>query len=137
MYNIRRNNIFKNLNKVCYISKKLEPKLDAYGNEINVYDKPKKYKFNYQPVTDEAEALVYGKTEQGVIKAFLDYDKYIGKIDTFDLAYLYGANPANEKSNGNNANYKVITCIPQNTKILVYFSKLTKKQGGQYEESKK
>ena len=71
----------------------------------------------------------YGKTEKGVIKTFIDYDKYVGKFDTFDLAYLYGATPDGETKNGKNANYKITTCIPQNTKILVYFAKLTKKQG--------
>ena len=129
MYNIKRNNIFKNLYKNCYIAKRLDPILDDYGNELEQYSKPIKYRFNYQPVTDEAEALAYGKTEKGVIKTFIDYDKYVGKFDTFDLAYLYGATPDGEIKNGKNANYKITTCIPQNTKILVYFAKLTKKQG--------
>ena len=51
-------------------------------------------------------------------------------MKNYDLVYLYGASPENEEYNGQNANYRVITFIPQNTKILVYFEKLTKTEGG-------
>ena len=138
MYNISQTKIFKNWDKICYISSKLSSKEDQYGNEIAQYDVPKRYKFNYQPVTSQTELaaiMPFGQTTQGIIRAFLDI-KYLNKIKESDLAYLYGASPEDEKRNGYNANYKVVKFIPQNVKILVYFEPLIKKQGGQNENSK-
>lgn len=137
MYNINKTNIHQNWNKICYISSKLPSKIDDYGNEISQYEVPVKYKFNYQPVTNSGELSTlesFGFTSQGLVKALLDLN-YLGKIKEFDLAYLYDAKPDNEKKNGENANYRVVKFIPQNTKILVYFESLTKKQGGQYEKN--
>ena len=127
MYSISQTNIFKNWDKVCYISSKLQPIEDIYGNQIPQYGEPIKYKFNYQPVTDnkEAETLGYGESSTGLIRALLDM-KYLNKIKQYDLAYLYDATPEGEANNGDNANYRVVTCKPQNTKILVYFEELTK-----------
>lgn len=126
MYNISQTNIFKNWDKYCYIASLLPPQSDEYGNEINVYDTPVKYKFNYQPITDQREFATleaYGINKNGAVRALLDIN-YNGKIKEFDLAYLYDATPENEENNGDNANYKVVKFIPQNTKILVYFERL-------------
>lgn len=127
MYNISQTNIFKNWDKVCYISSKLPSIEDDYGNQLNQYEEPIKYKFNYQPVVDrkEAEILGYGESSIGLIRALIDI-KYKDKIKQYDLAYLYDATPDNESYIGENANYRVVTCKPQNTKILVYFEELTK-----------
>ncbi len=98
MYNISQTNIFKNWDKVCYISSKLPSTEDVYGNQISHYDKPIKYKFNYQPITDQREFATveyYGGKSNGAVKALLDYDKFKGKINDFDLAYLYDAIPYN------------------------------------------
>lgn len=132
MYNINQTKIFQNWDKDCYISSKLTPIKDEYGNELNVYGTPVKYRFNYQPVTDkkEAEMQGYGESSNGLVRALLDIN-YLDKIKQYDLVYLYGATPEGETNNGDNANYKVVTCKPQNTKILVYFEELIKKQGGQ------
>lgn len=126
------NDIFSNWNKICYIRPILEPIEDEYGNQINQYGESQKYSFNYQPVTnkDEAQMQGFGQSSNGIVRALLNTNEYLGKIKEFDLVYLYGATPNNEAYNGANANYQVVTCIPQNTKILVYFEKLTKKQGG-------
>lgn len=127
------NDIFRNWNKVCYIRKRITSDesgitIDEYGNEIQNYDEPVKYIFNYQPVTNDADEAIlkpYGVTLEGTVKALLDI-KYEGGLSKYDLAYLYGASPENESFDGENANYRVITSIPQNTKILVYFERLTK-----------
>ena len=126
MFNISQTNIFKNWDKPCYIASLLPPILDDYDNEINVYDEPKKYKFNYQPVTDQREFATLeadGININGVQRALLDL-YYLDKIKVFDLAYLNEANPKGENINGANANYKVVKFVPQNVKILVYFEKL-------------
>lgn len=127
------NDIFRNWNKVCYIRKRLTSDetgiiTDEYGNEIQNYDTPVKYKFNYQPVTNDADEAIlkpYGVTLEGTVKALVDI-KYEGQINKYDLVYLYGASPENETYDGENANYRVITSVPQNMKILVYFERLTK-----------
>lgn len=127
------NDIFRNWNKVCYIRKRLTSDetgivTDEYGNEIQNYDEPVKYRFNYQPVTTDADEAVlkpYGVTLEGTVKALVDI-KYEGQLNRYDLVYLYGASPENETFSGENANYRVITSVPQNMKILVYFERLTK-----------
>ena len=127
------NDIFKNWNKVCYIRKRItsdesEITIDEYGNEIQNYEEPVKYRFNYQPVTNDADEAIlkpYGVTLEGTVKALVDI-KYNGQLNKYDLVYLYGATPENENYAGENANYRVITSVPQNMKILVYFERLTK-----------
>lgn len=125
------NNIFKNWKKVCYIRPRASINsvtIDEYGNEIQNYDAPKKYILNYQPVTsdaDKANLKNYGVTMEGTVRALMDA-KYFGELNRYDLAYLYDANPTGEEYDGQYANYRVVTAIPQNMKILVYFERLTK-----------
>lgn len=126
MYNISQTNIFKNWDKVCYISSKLPSTIDEYGNELDLYDEPIKYKFNYQPVTDNREYASLeadGINVNGLQRALLDL-KYLDKIKVYDLAYLNEASPEDETYNGEKANYRVVRFIPQNVKILVYFERL-------------
>lgn len=118
------NNIFKNWYKECYIRPRLEPILDDYGNEIPQYGDYKLYRFNYQPVSDEAEMKAYGITNTGTVKAIVDR-KYLNEIHEFDLVYLNGASPVDEQFTGEKANFRVITFFQQNTKILVYFERIT------------
>ena len=123
------NNIFVNWNKICYIRSRLEDVTeDEYGNETQKYGSPKKFIFNYQPVTNDADKAFlkpYGITIEGTVKALVNI-KYNGELNKYDLAYLYGATPDNEKYDGENANYRIVTAIPQNMKILVYFERLIK-----------
>lgn len=127
------NDIFRNWSKVCYIRKRVvsdegDVIIDEYGNEIQKYEEPKKYIINYQPVTNDADEAIlkpYGVTLEGTVKALVDI-KHEGELNKYDLVYLYGATPNNEEYEGQNANYRVITAIPQNMKILVYFERLTK-----------
>ncbi len=127
------NDIFRNWSKVCYIRKRVvsdegDVIIDEYGNEIQKYEEPKKYIINYQPVTNDADEAIlkpYGVTLEGTVKALVDI-KHEGELNKYDLAYLYGATPNNEEYEGQKANYRVITAIPQNMKILVYFERLTK-----------
>ena len=126
MYNISQTNIFKNWDKPCYIATILPPTIDDFGNELNVYDEPKKYKFNYQPVTDQREFATLeadGININGVQRALLDL-YYLDKIKVYDKAYLNEATPEGETYNGEKANYRVVKFIPQNVKILVYFERL-------------
>jgi len=145
------NDIFRNWNKVCYIRQRVwqDPTypmelgypsskryvnngediyIDEYGNELATYYEPKKYRFNYQPVTNDADKAnlePYGVTMSGTVRAMID-SKYFGEFNRYDLAYLYDATPDSEEYAGQYANYRVVTAIPQNMKLLVYFERLTK-----------
>lgn len=129
------NNIYKNWNKICYIRRRVtsdegDVTVDEYGNEIQNYEVPEKYILNYQPVTNDADEAVlkpYGVTLEGTVRAMMDI-KHLGQLNRYDLAYLYGATPDDEEYDGQYANYRVITAIPQNMKILVYFERLTKNE---------
>lgn len=125
------NNIFQNWNKDLYIATKKSVKLDDYGNEITTYNEPFYFgKVNYQPLTRkdlEAYVKVYGETKNSIISLLIDYTED-GKFKAFDVAYLYGATPEGELTNGGNANYMVRSYKPQNTKIMVIFEEMVKEE---------
>ena len=125
------NHIFQNWNKDLYIATKKEVVLDEYENEIIKYNTPFYFgKVNYQPLTKkdlEAYYKAYGETENSIISLLIDYTED-GRFGAFDVAYLYGATPNEEKENGDNANYIVRAYKPQNTKIMVIFEEIVKEE---------
>jgi hypothetical protein len=129
MYSVKRTSIFKNWDTKCYISKKLPSTLDKYGNEIPTYEKPKQYTFNIQPVSGTSEAKEFGEiASQMRVAVITERDKYINEFNEFDLAYLDGTTPNDEKVNGEKANYRVYSVMPQNVVLKVYFLKLNNNQ---------
>ena len=123
------NSIFSNWNKDLYIANKEKEEFDDYNNNFPTYKKPFFFgKVNYQPLTGknlEAYMKAFGETQNSVISALIDCTDD-GKFKSFDLAYLYGANPNGEKVYGENANYIVKAYKPQNTKIMVLFEEIVK-----------
>lgn len=122
--------VFVNRNKPLYIATKQTPIFDDYGNEIITYSTPVYIgRFNYEPLYNSVslynEMAEYGEIKHKLVRAFIDI-KHRGKIHDFDLAYLYGATPTNEITNGANANYEVRTVIEQNSRILVIFEEIVK-----------
>ncbi len=127
-----KNSIFKNWNKELYIANKSkEIEYDDYNNEIVKYLKPFYFgKVNYQPLTGknlEAYIKAYGETNNNIVSCLIDYTDN-KKFKEFDVAYLYGATPNDEKVYGQNANYIVRTYKPQNTKIMVVFEEIIKEE---------
>lgn len=124
-----KNSVFQNWNKDLYIAIKDNITIDDYNNEIITYKKPFYYgKVNYQPLTTkqmEAYIKAYGETENNIVSCLIN-SKDRNKFGIYDLAYLYGANPKNEKVYGLNANYKVRAFKEQNTKIMVIFEEIIK-----------
>ncbi len=110
-----------------YIATKKGVKYDDYNNEVIVYNKPFYFgRVNYQPLTGkslEAYMKAYGETENNIVSCLINY-KDKDKFSSFDLAYLYGNTPLNEKEDGENANYKVRAFKPQNTKIMVLLEEI-------------
>ena len=103
--------------------------IDDYENEIVTYNEPFFFGYvNYQPLTTkqrEAYIKTYGETENNIVSCLIDY-KDKNKFDVFDVAYLYDANPSNEKTYGEDANYLVRAFKPQNTKIMVILEEIIK-----------
>lgn len=114
--------------KDVYIASKMGTELDIEGNEINKYSKPNSepYKFNYQPVNTSADIAEFGEKASIMKKAVIPIS-YQGKFKEFDVAYLDGATPKNEKKYGDNANYRLLPPREGNSVIIIYFEKLTGK----------
>ena len=133
MYNVRGSNVFSNWNKTCYIATRKEGEVvyDDLGNEIKMYNKPKKYSFNIQPVNSYTDLMTYaeyGEKVDKMYKATIPYKEYIGKFNEGDIAYLEGKKPMNEteETYGIGGNYVVTSVRPQNTIIAIYFERLQK-----------
>ena len=82
---------------------------------------------NVQPISSYPDMQEFGEKTEQIQKAVIEYEKYFGKFKEFDLAYLDGANPENEQTNGANANYRLYPPRNQNKVILLYFERLTGK----------
>lgn len=118
----------KSWNKEIWIASKNEKsELDDYGNPIQKYEKPKKYKINVQPISSEADIQEFGENAKEMQKAVIEYNKYFGKFKEHDVAYLDGITPKNEKHYGDNANYRLYPPRNQNKCIVIYFHRLTAK----------
>lgn len=114
--------------KDVYIASKIDVTYDDEGNEIPLYGEPNKkpYKFNYQPVSTDAEIAEFGENAKIMKKAVIPIF-YQGKFKEFDVAYLDGVTPKGETNNGDNANYRLLPPRDGNSVIIIYFEKLTGK----------
>lgn len=109
-----------------YIASKKEVTLDDEGNEIVIYDEPKPFKFNYQPVSTDADIAEFGENSKMMKKAIIPI-LYQGQFKEFDVAYLDGATPEGEENYGDNANYRLLPPRDGNSVIIIYFERLTGK----------
>ena len=130
-----------NFKKDIYIAsiKPHEEVINDYGDTLRVYDEPKPYNFNVQPLSGYAMQKEYGQTENQIQRAIIDYGRqpneinnYTGLFKQYDLAYLDGATPDGEVKHGQNANYRIKSVRYQNKKIVLDFEKI---QEGYYEIS--
>lgn len=109
--------------RAIYIANRIDEGEDENENPIDVYDKPFLVECTLNTLTSSTDVAVFGERVKRMSKTVLDYS-YISKIHEKDLAYLYGANPDGEKTNGDNANYRIVAIMPQNLKIRVFFERL-------------
>lgn len=110
--------------KDVYIANKNEVALDDEGNEIVIYDEPKPFKFNYQPVSTDADIAEFGENAKIMKKAVIPIS-YQGQFKEFDVAYLDGVTPNGEANYGDNANYRLLPPRDGNSVIIIYFERLT------------
>lgn len=113
-------------NKQIYIASKLGTQEDELGNEFVLYDVPKLYKFNVQPISSEVDLVEFGEKASMIQKAVIPI-KYKDYFKENDLAYLDGISPIDEEKNGMNANYKLYPPRNQNKVIIIYFERLSGK----------
>jgi len=124
MFEGAKYNTFANVKSTCYIGSKLDSTFDDNGNEIKVYDKPKRYSFNIQPVNMSSDIQAFGENASKMkVAVITNRKKYEGKFKEFDCAYLDGATPENETVHGQKANYRIYSVQPQNVVIRVFFMK--------------
>ena len=121
-------NRLKKWNKKIWIARKIGSQEDDYGNEIAVYDTPQMYMMNVQPISSQADIAEFGERAKQTQKAVIEFNKYYGKFKEFDVAYLDGTTPNEEKVNGQNANYRLYPPRNQNKVIVIYFEKITDKK---------
>lgn len=114
--------------KILWLSKLISSTIDDYGNDVDTYSVPVKYKANYQPVSADSSIQEFGANSTEIIVALFDKNQFTGVFNDFDLVYLDGASPSNETNYGDNSNYRVQSVREQNKKIIVYFEKLTKRK---------
>lgn len=127
MYNINSQPIHRVRSRI-YIAKKLREDFDEYGNQIEVYDTPRKYFLNVQALSETSDIAEFGeKVNSTRVISITEKKKYLNKFNEFDLVYVDTV-PDNEINNGDNADYKIIGVRNQNTSIRVYISKLISEQ---------
>lgn len=112
--------------KPIYIASKIGVDKDDSGNEIVVYDTPKLYHFNVQPVSSQVDLVEFGEKASLMQRAVID-KRYKDVFKENDLAYLEGANPDGEEVNGANANYRLYPPRNQNKIVRIYFERLSGK----------
>ena len=117
----------RNVKSTCYIGKKIDSTFDDNGNELSNYEKPEKYSFNIQPVTNTSDIQEFGEHSSKMkVAVITNRAKYEDKFKEFDCAYLDGVTPEGETYNGEKANYRVYAVQNQNVIIRVFFIKLIK-----------
>ena len=112
-----------NWKKDCYIASKLDVIVDDDGNEITTYSNPISCKFNYQPVSTDAEIAEFGEKARTMQRAVIPIS-YKDNFKEFDVAYLDGVSPIGEVNNGDNANYILLPPRNGNSVIIIYFEKI-------------
>lgn len=105
----------KKWNKKIWIAKKIGTKENDFGYEIPIYNKPKQYEMNVQPISSEADIQEFGERARQMQKAVIELKKYFGEFKEFDIAYLDGVNPLENGGefivNVNDLNIASVKCL--------------------------
>lgn len=119
--------------KEIWIAKRTKVKTNKSGIEIEYFETPKKYYFNYQPVSGNTYFREYGDDINNVYRMFVDRKFYQGKIKVGDKVYLSDGDIAeneledlalNDDQHCTKANYRVQVVLPQNIKTRIDLMKL-------------
>lgn len=113
-----------NWNKSIYIATQKEIDTNEYGVDEVTYNRPIKYRFNYQPTTGQSEIMTYGDRVTKMYSMYINRRLYDGKFHEGDLAYIEGITPEGENYNGEKANYRISSVRPQNLVIAIYMERI-------------
>lgn len=117
--------------KELWIARRKKIETNEFGVDVEYFEKPKKYRFNYQPVSGNTNLLEYGERINDVFRTFIDKN-YLGKIRVGDRVYLEDGETLqidlenlveNDNEFCEKANYSVKVVLPQNLKIRIDFIK--------------
>ena len=113
--------------KEIYIAKKIDGNTnDEYWNPIVLYEEPKKYYFNVQPVSSEVDLMEFGEKASMMQKAVISIS-FKNMFKENDVAYLDDVKPDGETKYGANANYRLYPPRNGNKVIIIYFERLAGK----------
>ena len=119
--------------KKLYIATKKDVVENEYGYEVEIYNEPQEYAFNYQPSSGLTNYLLYGKDTNKVYVAYISRSLYDGVFHEGDVAYLSDGQyleseldelVEKEDEYCNKANYRITSVLPQNLKIRVDFTRI-------------
>ena len=119
--------------KLLYIAKRNRIETNVYGEDIEYFDQPKAYRFNYQPIDGELNVKESGERKSARYQAFVDRRYFQGVIKSGDKAYLSDEDVLEKEledlvSSDNEycekANYRIIKVLTQNFKMRIVFEKL-------------
>ena len=122
--------------QTIYVASFLKVETDAYGSEIPIFDKPKKFSINHQPVSEYTDYQQYGSETQAIRVAYPDKQYVMGRIKAKDRVYLSDNDylecdlyeiAKNDDKYCKNANYEVIACQPSNLRMRIDFKKRNNK----------
>lgn len=115
--------------KQIYIAKRIKVEKNDYGIDMETFDTPKLYNFFYMPTSNQTDYQLYGVNVGEVYVCYIDYNKYLGKFKIGDRAYLIDndlidLSIANNDVNCENANYRIVSVLPQNLKLKITLVKI-------------
>lgn len=118
--------------KELWIAKRVKVEKNFSGIDIEYFETPKRYAFNYQPLSGNTDMLEYGEKINDVYRTFVCRSQYQGLIRVGDRVYLSDGEvleeelqsiALNDNENCEKANYVVKTVLPQNFKMRIDFIK--------------
>lgn len=118
--------------KEIWIAKRIKVETNDFGIDIEYFDKPIKYRFNYQPISGNTDIMEYGEKITDVYRTFIDKAVYLGKIRVGDRVYLEDGEILESELENlvisdnefcEKANYVVKVVLPQNFKMRLDFIK--------------
>lgn len=118
--------------KEIWIAKRVKVETNDYGVDIEYFDKPIHYRFNYQPLSGTTDYQEYGEKTRNIFRTFVSRKLFQGVINEGDRVYLSDSQYAESELKAlaesddelcNKANYYVVSVLPQNFLIKVDFMK--------------
>lgn len=122
--------------KPVYVAKYLRTEISDDGIEKAIYDTPKLYCLNYQPISNYLDYQEYGADISSIKRIYARAEYVFGKIHTKDRVYLIDEDNVgtdlkalveNETERCLNANYEVIKCPPSRLFVQIDLRKIDKK----------